>query len=103
MVWTGKTSLLNALAGKAGYGDISGLILVNGEEESLEKYKPVMGFVPQNDIMHTNLTVAENLQFSARYRLPAGTSRSAIVASVERAIEVSVVNRSDKTSRGSSS
>lgn len=84
----GKTSLLNALSGKAGYGVVSGIILVNGEEDTLEKYKRVMGFVPQDDIMHTDLTVEENLLFSARYRLPAGTSHSTILSVVERAIQV---------------
>lgn len=44
----GKTSLLNALAGKAAsYGVQTGVVLVNGRPDRLERYKRVMGFVPQ--------------------------------------------------------
>ncbi|GMH39179.1 hypothetical protein BSKO_07077 [Bryopsis sp. KO-2023] len=88
----GKTSLLNALAGKASYGVLSGMVMVNGQEASLEKYKQVMGFVPQDDIMHTDLTVEENLLFSARYRLPENISHSARVAMVDRAIQILGLN-----------
>ena len=44
----GKTTLLNTLAGKAqAYGSQSGSIFVNGRPDRLERYKRVMGFVPQ--------------------------------------------------------
>ncbi len=43
----GKTTLLNTLSGKASYGVRTGDILVNGRPDRLERYKPVMGFVPQ--------------------------------------------------------
>jgi ABC-type multidrug transport system ATPase subunit len=43
----GKTSLLNTLSGKAPYGIQTGDILVNGRPDRLERYKRVMGFVPQ--------------------------------------------------------
>lgn len=44
----GKTSLLNVLAGKAhAYGVQAGSIAINGRPDRLERYKPVMGFVPQ--------------------------------------------------------
>lgn len=39
--------------------------------------------------MHTNLTVEENLLFSARIRLPAHYSHAQHVFHVERAIQVS--------------
>ncbi|EFN56469.1 hypothetical protein CHLNCDRAFT_22567, partial [Chlorella variabilis] len=85
----GKTSLLNVLAGKAhAYGVQAGSIAINGRPDRLERYKPVMGFVPQDDIMHASLTVHENLLFSARYRLPARCSREQHTLSVERAIAV---------------
>lgn len=44
---TGKTSLLNTLSGKAPYGVQSGEVLINGRPDRLERYKRVMGFVPQ--------------------------------------------------------
>jgi ABC-type multidrug transport system ATPase subunit len=34
----------------------------------LEKHKRLMGFVPQSDIMYRNLTVEENLTYSACFR-----------------------------------
>ena len=44
----GKTTLLNTLAGKAqAYGTQAGSIFVNGRPDRLERYKRVMGFVPQ--------------------------------------------------------
>ena len=64
----GKTTFLSALAGKAIGCNVSGLILINGKNESIHSYKKIVGFVPQDDIVHGNLTVEENLWFSARCR-----------------------------------
>jgi ABC-type multidrug transport system fused ATPase/permease subunit len=64
----GKTTFLNALAGKATGCDTSGLVLINGKVEPLRAYRKIIGFVPQDDIVHGNLTVEENLWFSARCR-----------------------------------
>lgn len=64
----GKTTFLNALAGKATGCDMSGLVLINGKVEPIRAYKKIIGFVPQDDIVHGNLTVEENLWFSARCR-----------------------------------
>jgi ABC-type multidrug transport system ATPase subunit len=74
----GKTSLLNALCGRAYYGETTGSILVNGHEESIEDHKDSVGFVPQDDIVYAELTVRENLIFSGRFRLPKGTSNEEI-------------------------
>ena len=50
----------------------SGVIKVNDEEcASLAKWSSRVAFVPQEDIMHRQLTVLENLEFSAMTRLPA--------------------------------
>lgn len=64
----GKTTFLNAVAGKATGCETSGLVLINGKVEPLRAYKKIIGFVPQDDIVHGNLTVEENLWFSARCR-----------------------------------
>ena len=42
----------------------------------------------QDDIMHADLTVEENLLFSARFRLPAHLTHSQHLFFVERAIQV---------------
>lgn len=64
----GKTTFLSALAGKSRGCTMSGSILINGKPESIHSYKKITGFVPQDDIVHGNLTVEENLHFSARCR-----------------------------------
>ena len=64
----GKTTFLSALAGKPTGCTMTGSILINGKDESMRSYKKIIGFVPQDDIVHGNLTVEENLWFSARCR-----------------------------------
>lgn len=46
------------LCGKVG-GEcvITGAVRVNGEHMPLDKLKKIMGFVPQDDIVHVDLTV----------------------------------------------
>ncbi|XP_058749265.1 putative white-brown complex homolog protein 30 [Vicia villosa] len=83
----GKTTFLSALAGKARGCNQSGSILVNGENVSIHCYKKITGFVPQDDIVHGNLTVEENLRFSAKCRLPAEMAKPDKVLIVERVIE----------------
>ncbi|OVA12298.1 ABC transporter-like [Macleaya cordata] len=83
----GKTTFLSALAGKVTGCMMSGLVLINGKIESIHSYKRIIGFVPQDDIVHGNLTVEENLWFSARCRLSADLSKPDKVLVVERVIE----------------
>lgn len=64
----GKTTFLSALAGKTFGCLVSGSILVNGRNESIRSFKKIIGFVPQDDVVHGNLTVEENLWFSAQCR-----------------------------------
>ncbi|PIN10268.1 Transporter, ABC superfamily (Breast cancer resistance protein) [Handroanthus impetiginosus] len=83
----GKTTLLSALAGKTVGCSITGLILINGKVESISSYKKVVGFVPQDDVVHGNLTVEENIWFSANCRLSADLPKADKVLVVERVIE----------------
>jgi hypothetical protein len=43
--------MLSALSGRAGYGKTTGDIFVNRVKTSFSKWKKVVGFVPQEDIM----------------------------------------------------
>ena len=43
----GKTSLLNALCGRAFYGEVTGTIRINGQLSTIEENRSVVGFVPQ--------------------------------------------------------
>ncbi|KAL2328579.1 hypothetical protein Fmac_022006 [Flemingia macrophylla] len=83
----GKTTFLSALTGKATGCHTTGQVLVNGKESSIRSYKKIIGFVPQDDIVHGNLTVEENLWFSARCRLSADLPKEEKVLVVERVIE----------------
>ncbi|KAG8380525.1 hypothetical protein BUALT_Bualt06G0024700 [Buddleja alternifolia] len=83
----GKTTLLSALAGKIVGCSITGLILINGKVESVRSYKKIVGFVPQDDVVHGNLTVEENIWFSANCRLSSVLRKADKVLVVERVIE----------------
>ncbi|GLU02520.1 hypothetical protein SLE2022_197690 [Rubroshorea leprosula] len=83
----GKTTFLSALTGKAAGCTMSGMVLINGKNEPIQAYKKVIGFVPQDDIVHGNLTVEENLWFSARCRLAADLPQPEKVLVVERVVE----------------
>ncbi|CAB9510243.1 Putative white-brown complex homolog protein 30 [Seminavis robusta] len=69
----GKTSLLNALCGRAFYGEVTGTIKINGQNSTIEDHASSVGFVPQDDIVFAELTVRENLIFSGKFQLPNGT------------------------------
>jgi ABC transport system ATP-binding/permease protein len=82
----GKTTLLNALSGLRPAE--SGKIVF--DQTDLYKYlgqlRSLFGYVPQDDIVHSDLTVTEALTFAARLRLPAGTPRLEIVKLVDHTI-----------------
>nr|GMC48448.1 ABC transporter G family member 24-like [Ipomoea batatas] len=83
----GKTTFLSTLAGKTVGCRITGSILINGKKESIHSHKKVVGFVPQDDIVHGNLTVEENLWFSARCRLSKDLPKKDKVLILERVID----------------
>lgn len=59
---------MNVLCGKASYATVSGVVRFNGQEGDFNDYKTVMGFVPQEDVVHEGLTVGEQIRFSADLR-----------------------------------
>ncbi|MFN0096780.1 MAG: ABC transporter ATP-binding protein [Dehalococcoidia bacterium] len=67
----GKTTLLNCLAGVRPVG--AGMIRYNGGDlaANLTNYRTLFGYVPQDDIVHRELTVERTLHFAARMRLAA--------------------------------
>jgi ABC-type multidrug transport system ATPase subunit/pSer/pThr/pTyr-binding forkhead associated (FHA) protein/ABC-type multidrug transport system permease subunit len=66
----GKSTLLNALAGVS--VPTGGQVLVGGEPVQIRQSE--IGYVPQFDIVHDELTVTEALDFAARLRLPQDTA-----------------------------
>eukprot|EP00929_Paragymnodinium_shiwhaense_P005191 TRINITY_DN10682_c0_g2_i4.p1 TRINITY_DN10682_c0_g2~~TRINITY_DN10682_c0_g2_i4.p1 ORF type:complete len:811 (+),score=158.86 TRINITY_DN10682_c0_g2_i4:100-2433(+) len=71
----GKTTFMNVLCGKATYGTQRGDIFINGAPTQVSKFKRMVGFVPQDDVVYHNLTVREQIYFSARLRNESGLSK----------------------------
>jgi len=71
----GKSTLLRALSG-ARPAD-TGEVFLNGADlyKDFEALKATLGYVPQDDIVHQELTVAQSLDYTARLRLPSDTRR----------------------------
>eukprot|EP00949_MAST-11_sp_MAST-11-sp1_P002685 g2685.t1 len=63
----GKTTVISD---RAGYGTVSGELLINGAADSIANHRDIVGFVPQDDVVHEDLTVRENLMYAAQLRLP---------------------------------
>jgi ABC transport system ATP-binding/permease protein len=82
----GKTTLLNALSGLRPAEN--GTILVDQTDlyRHVDRLRSLFGYVPQDDIVHLELTVAEALTFAARLRLPAGTPKTEIRRLVDHTI-----------------
>lgn len=79
----GKTTLLNALNGYS--QPVAGQVLFNGVDlyGSYDQFRLQIGYVPQDDIMHRELTVREALYYTARLRLPADTDDAEIHARID--------------------
>jgi len=70
----GKSTLLDALCGfRPASG---GQVLVNSNDlyTNFDLFRTQLGYVPQKNIIHMELTVYEALNYSARLRLPADTT-----------------------------
>ena len=71
----GKTTLLNALSGLRPAK--TGQVLLNGYSlyDQFDSLRAEIGYVPQDDIVHGELTVEKALDYAARLRMPADTSK----------------------------
>ena len=80
----GKTTLMTALNGCVPYTE--GQVLYSGMDlrDNLGRLSPQVGYVPQDDIMHAELTVREVLYYSARLKSLGGTSDTEIYERAER-------------------
>lgn len=93
---TGKSTLLDALNGfrPAPLGQV----FMNGEDyyQNFGAYRSSLGYVPQDDIIHRDLTVGQALYYVARLRLPKDTSRKEIEARIVEVLEdVEMTKRRD--------
>lgn len=71
---SGKSTLLDALNGLR--PATGGMVLVNGVDlyRHFDAYHNEIGYVPQKNIIHEELTVAQSLDFAAQLRMPADTT-----------------------------
>jgi len=83
----GKTMLLEALAGVRPAG--RGRVLFDGANlyGNLDAFRTLLGYVPQDDIIHAELPLERTLQYAARLRLPGSLSGEEIDAAVRRTME----------------
>ena len=90
---SGKTTLLNTLAGQLPYSpslSLEGYIMANGSAVPCSEYKT--GFVAQEDLFFSQLTVRETLNMAAELRATKATTaegRSELVESVIRRLGLS--------------
>jgi ABC transport system ATP-binding/permease protein len=82
----GKTTLLLTLNGYL--PPTSGQVRINGEDlyAIYDALRGVIGYVPQDDIVHPELTVFEAVKYSARFRLPNDYSDEEIDQRVEQTL-----------------
>lgn len=83
----GKTTLLLALNGYL--PPTSGVVRINGEDlyNIYDTLRGSIGYVPQDDLVHPELTVFEAVRYSAKFRLPPDYSDEEIDARVEQTIK----------------
>ncbi len=73
----GKSTLLNALCGLVPLS--GGAVTINGQTVTAESARMLgLGYVPQEDIVHPELTVGQALEYSARLRLDRSAPARAI-------------------------
>ncbi len=82
----GKTTLLNALIGYT--RPTRGRTMLNGDEliSHYDRYRGAIGYVPQEDIIHNELTVYEALYYTAKLRLPPDTTDAEIDRRIDQVL-----------------
>ena len=82
----GKTTLMDAMSGVRPATE--GSVRYNGRDyyAHLDLYRTVLGYVPQDDIIHTALPVRRTLEHAARLRLPPDTPPEALHEVVDETI-----------------
>jgi ABC-type multidrug transport system ATPase subunit len=80
---SGKSTLMDALNGRR--RATGGQVLANGEDfyRHFDSFRQSLGYVPQKDIVHTQLTVSRALYYTALLRLPNDTAPAELRSRVE--------------------
>ncbi len=85
---SGKSTLMDCLNGRR--PATRGRVLANGEDFYLhfDSFRQLLGYVPQRDIVHTQLTVYRALYYTARLRLPADTGPDELNARIAEVLQL---------------
>ncbi len=83
----GKSTLMDALNGLRPAHD--GKVLYNGQDyyHNLAAFSTQLGYVPQDDIVHRDLTVERALYYAAKMRLPSDFTDAQINQRIEEVLE----------------
>jgi len=83
----GKSTLITALCGFQ--RATAGRVAVNGDDlyAGFDAYRSIIGYVPQDDILHRALPVRRALHHAARLRLPADTTPAELAARVAAVLD----------------
>lgn len=82
----GKTTLLEALAGVSPAN--SGRVLFDDVDlyANRDLFRTILGYVPQDDIIHMDLPLSRTLRYAARLRLPPDSPEGTVGAAVDEAL-----------------
>ena len=96
----GKSTLLSVLNGQT--VPASGRMIVGGLDlhDHFELFRGRIGFVPQDDILHADLTVHQALWYAARLRLPADTTDAEIETRIKAVIRQLGLEGTERTRVG---
>ena len=84
----GKSTLLEAMSGARPAS--AGNVLINNQDlyRHFDSLKQAIGFVPQDDIIHAELTVYKALSYVAKLRLSRDVSASEIRRMIDEVLDV---------------
>jgi ABC-type multidrug transport system ATPase subunit len=85
---SGKSTLMDCLNGRR--PATGGRVLANGEDfyRHFDSFRQSLGYVPQRDIVHNQLTVYRALYYTARLRLPVDTEQVELESRVEDVLRI---------------
>src|SRR5688572_4681710 len=83
---SGKSTLMDCLNGRR--RATHGKVIANGQDfyEEFDSFRQSLGYVPQKDIVHTQLSVRRALFYTARLRLPTDTEAAELHARIEEVL-----------------
>jgi len=83
---SGKSTLMDCLNGRR--RATGGQVLANGEDfyRHFDSFRQSLGYVPQRDIVHGQLTVYRALYYTARLRLPTDTDPAELKGRIEEVL-----------------